>query len=64
MNVRIVESIEDFKRALGLSQSGVLLESDLDLVEVDTDAHGRNRRDAEALCTLSWALPRAVEPSS
>lgn len=53
MNVRIVESIEDFKRALGLSQSGVLLESDLDVVEVDTDAHGRKRRDAEVLCTLA-----------
>ena len=53
MNVRIVESIEDFKRALGLSQSGILLESDLDVVEVDTDAHGRKRRDAEVLCTLA-----------
>lgn len=53
MNVRIVESIEDFKRALGLSLSGVLLESDLDVVEVDTDAHGRKRRDAEVLCTLA-----------
>ncbi len=53
MNVRIVESIEDFKRVLGLSLSGVLLESDLDVVEVDTDAHGRKRRDAEVLCTLA-----------
>lgn len=53
MNVRIVESIEDFKRVLGLSLSGVLLESDLDVAEVDTDAHGRKRRDAEVLCTLA-----------
>jgi spore maturation protein CgeB len=53
MNVRIVESIEDFKRVLGLSQSGILLENDLDVVEVDTDAHGRKRRDAEVLCTLA-----------
>ena len=53
MNAQIVESIEDFNRALGLSLSGVLLESDLDVVEVDTDAHGRKRRAAEVLCTLA-----------
>ena len=53
MKVRIIESIEDFKQALGLPRSGVLLESDLDVVETDTDAHGRKRRDAEVLCTLA-----------
>ena len=63
MNVRIVESIEDFKRALGLSQSGVLLESDLDVVEVDTDAHGRKRRDAEVLLAKSVHSRKDESPS-
>ena len=63
MNVRIVESIEDFKRALGLSQSGVLLESDLDVVEADTDAHGRKRRDAEGLLAKSVHSRKDESPS-
>lgn len=63
MNVRIVESIEDFKRVLGLSLSGVLLESDLDVVEVDTDAHGRKRRDAEGLLAKSVHSRKDESPS-
>ena len=53
MNVRIIETIEGFQRYFRFSQKGVLLEDDLDVVEVDTDAHGRKRRDAEVLCTLA-----------
>lgn len=53
MKTRIVDDIGEFMRLLGLTKDGRLLEEDLDLVEVDTDAHGRKRRDAEVLCTLA-----------
>ena len=53
MNVRIVESIADFERILGLARCGVLLEDDLDVVENDTELNNRKRRDAEVLCTLA-----------
>jgi hypothetical protein len=53
MTIRIIETLEEFQRHFGLSKKGVLLEEDLDVVEVDTDAHGRKRRDAEVLCTLA-----------
>jgi predicted O-methyltransferase YrrM len=53
MKIRIVENLEEFQRLLELPRSGSLLETDLDIVEVDTDAHGRKRRDAEVLCTLA-----------
>ncbi|AGX88145.1 glycosyltransferase family protein [Candidatus Symbiobacter mobilis] len=53
MNICIVETIKDFQTHFGLAFDGVLLETDLDVVEVDTDANGRARRDAEVLCTLA-----------
>jgi predicted O-methyltransferase YrrM len=53
MTIRIIETLEEFQRHFGLSKKGVLLEEGLDVVEVDTDAHGRKRRDAEVLCTLA-----------
>ena len=53
MNVRIIETIEGFQRYFRFSQKGVLLEDDLDVVEVDTDAHSCKRRAAEILCTLA-----------
>jgi predicted O-methyltransferase YrrM len=53
MKIRMVENLEEFTRLLGLPRVGTILEDDLDVVEVDTDAHGRKRRDAEVLCTLA-----------
>lgn len=53
MKIRISDTLEEFQRYFGLSRKGVLLEDDLDVVEVDTDAHGRKQRDAEVLCTLA-----------
>ena len=53
MIIKIAENIQEFQQLLGLPRSGRILETDLDVVEVDTDAHGRKRRDAEVLCTLA-----------
>ena len=53
MKIKVVESIEELKRYLGLRRDGLLLETDLDLVETDCDHFGRKRRDAEVLCTLA-----------
>jgi len=53
VKIQVLETIEDFKRHFGLPFEGILLEPDLDVVEVDTDAHERKRRDAEVLCTLA-----------
>ena len=53
MNIRVVDSIEEVQRHLGLPHPGRLLEPDLDQVENDTERHGRKRRDAEILCTLA-----------
>ncbi|MBI4325698.1 MAG: DUF362 domain-containing protein, partial [Chloroflexi bacterium] len=53
MKVKVVESIEELKRLFGLQNDGVLLETDLDVVENDCELFGRKRRDAEVLCTLA-----------
>jgi glycosyltransferase involved in cell wall biosynthesis/predicted O-methyltransferase YrrM len=60
MKIRIVENLEQFQRLLGLARPGSLLETDLDVVENDTEAHGRKRRDAEVLCSLSANATRDV----
>lgn len=62
MKIRIVETIEEFKRHFGLPCDGELLEPDLDIVEYDTEINGRKRRDAEVLCTLAAnALDNVLE---
>jgi spore maturation protein CgeB len=53
MRIKTVETIEEFKACFGLTHDGLLLESDLDVVETDCDLDGRKRRDAEVLCTLA-----------
>ena len=53
MKVKVVESIEELKKCFGLQNDGVLLETDLEVVESDCDLFGRKRRDAEVLCTLA-----------
>lgn len=53
LSIRVVETIEEFKRHFGLHHDGVLLETDLDVVATDCDLNGRKRRDAEVLCTLA-----------
>lgn len=53
MKIRFVETLEEFQHLLGLPRSGRILETDLDVVEVDTDSHSRKCRDAEVLCTLA-----------
>ena len=53
MKIRVVETIEEFKRHFGLGRDGILLEPDLDEIETDCDVDFRKRRDAEVLCTLA-----------
>jgi spore maturation protein CgeB len=53
IRIRVVQTIEEFKRHFGLSHDGVLLETDLDVVETECDLNERKRRDAEVLCTLA-----------
>ncbi len=53
MRVRTVETVSELQRVLGISNPGVLLEPDLDVVETDCDYNSRKRRDAEVLCTLA-----------
>lgn len=63
MTIRIIETVEEFQRHFGLSKKGVLLEDNLDVVEVDTDAHGRKRRDAEGLLAKSVHSRKDESPS-
>ena len=60
MKIRVVETIEEFKRHFGLSRDGLLLEPDLDEIETDCDVDFRKRRDAEVLCTLAANSPTPV----
>ena len=53
IRIRVVDTIEEFKRHFVLQQDGVLLETDLDIVETDCDLNSRRRRDAEVLTTLA-----------
>jgi len=53
VKIRVVETIEEFRRHYGLLHGGVLLEPDLDQIETDCDVDSRKRRDAEVLCTLA-----------
>lgn len=53
MRVRTIENVRDLRRHFGLQYDGLLLESDLDLIENDCDYYERKRRDAETLCTLA-----------
>lgn len=51
MNIVVHNNLESLGAALGWSCPGRILENDLDIVENETDANGRRRRDAEVLTT-------------
>ncbi|MFO1497110.1 MAG: class I SAM-dependent methyltransferase [Verrucomicrobiota bacterium] len=53
MKIRVIETINEFKRHFGLNRDGILLEPDLDEIETECDLDSRKRRDAEVLCTLA-----------
>ncbi|PIE23042.1 MAG: hypothetical protein CSA62_09125 [Planctomycetota bacterium] len=57
LKVRSYASQDEFLAALGLSEAGRLLETDLDTVDNDCERHQRKRRDAEVLCGLARSRP-------
>ncbi len=48
-----VATIDDLRATLGLARVGLILETDLDVIETECDLHQRRRRDAEVLTTLA-----------
>lgn len=53
MNVHTIDSLEELQRYLGLSQGGIIRETDLDLETSECDRFQRRRRDAEVLSLLA-----------
>ena len=53
LNVISVHKINDLRAYYNLSNSGVVIENDLNSVLNDTDINSRKLRDAEVLCNLS-----------